>query len=503
MDKRLHIWRYLFFPEVKQILIIDEKVRKILKFGINKRIFQIDGDSSNIPIIVKESRGFNHKTITPFLENNDSDVVLFLVETRSLLSWIKSVLRKNGFEYYKSYSVFPNFYNPRWIIPKDKRILKKSGGIINPTKLFSIVVWKIMRLLSFCYCSQIIFPSQVIIAKRKGKSLKTKGILTDILAKQFKRYDLDFILYTGVCGVYQKFTAQIVDNNGEVVGYGKIASSDQAKARIYHESETLKMLNNCNFQKISVPQCLFIEPIIPISDVLLLQNVVTGLDIQRIKKITEDHTVTLAELFMHNQIIHSKSEEYLLNVSNILFKIKKSPFIDEFQSLFSIMEKIVKRCYHDLRGVSFHLGLSHGDFSPWNIFKYGKGLYIFDWELSDNRLPLWDLYNFIFHSEILIYSRGADDILNRVFSENSEYGKYVDLYRNLLPDSVFTDKQMCFAIFLCEVVIFYLKYCINQREHGFRVDDSVKTLIRTGCDLLKTVNSDKTFLIMDEYGVAV
>ena len=49
------------------------------------------------------------------------------------------------------------------------------------------------------------------------------------------------------------------------------------------------------------------------------------------------------------------------------------------------------------------VAISHGDFTPWNMYATRENLHLFDWELSKNEMPLlFDLFHFVFQSEIMI-----------------------------------------------------------------------------------------------------
>ena len=48
------------------------------------------------------------------------------------------------------------------------------------------------------------------------------------------------------------------------------------------------------------------------------------------------------------------------------------------------------------------VSVSHGDFTPWNMYCDEQRLYVYDWELAQNGIPmLFDLYHFTFQTTIL------------------------------------------------------------------------------------------------------
>lgn len=64
----------------------------------------------------------------------------------------------------------------------------------------------------------------------------------------------------------------------------------------------------------------------------------------------------------------------------------------------------LKQIYKKLKTVeTLQTAVTHGDFTPWNMYVGKTKLHVYDWELSRNDLPLlFDAFHFIFQSNILI-----------------------------------------------------------------------------------------------------
>ena len=62
--------------------------------------------------------------------------------------------------------------------------------------------------------------------------------------------------------------------------------------------------------------------------------------------------------------------------------------------------------------------LSHGDFTPWNMYLSGNRLFLYDWELSSWDRPLYyDFFHFIYQTEILVHRTAPAAIWARIQKE--------------------------------------------------------------------------------------
>ena len=77
---------------------------------------------------------------------------------------------------------------------------------------------------------------------------------------------------------------------------------------------------------------------------------------------------------------------------------------------------LLRRLQHELAAAgTVPVSMSHGDFTPWNMYLGAQKLHLYDWELSC-RLPLlYDLFHFEFQSAILIRHQSFPSIRKRIF----------------------------------------------------------------------------------------
>ncbi len=384
----------------------------------------------------------------------------------------------------KSYIVIPNFTNPRWIFPANKIIIQRSGNIVKVSHPKSKAGWSLFKLLNTVGLPQLIFSNQLIVSVEEQPY---KNIIDSYLCKVFKREDLEFILYTGAYGFYQKFTIQIMDKRGSIIAYGKIGHTDQSIKRIKKEAKVLRVLNKTNFKFFTVPGILSLEKISHTEDIILLLTPHDRVFKSWNNKLTSLHIKALIELFLAKTVTNVEGK----NIFQILFRSYKNidhrNLSDELNSLCAETICLLEKYRYVISKNKYILGMSHGDFSPWNIYLAKNKLYIFDWELFKIRVPMWDIYNYIIHSEALINHKNYHEILQIIFSQDSRYYALIEEYVETLKRNICFDKKIFFIIFLFDLLLFYLKYCEKQIKTGYSIEKEVVTILNTAFRMLENV----------------
>jgi aminoglycoside phosphotransferase (APT) family kinase protein len=66
-------------------------------------------------------------------------------------------------------------------------------------------------------------------------------------------------------------------------------------------------------------------------------------------------------------------------------------------------------------GESVPVSVSHGDFTPWNMYCDEQRLYVYDWEMARNGMPmLFDLFHFTYQSLILQQRKGYAEVKDTI-----------------------------------------------------------------------------------------
>lgn len=223
------------------------------------------------------------------------------------------------------------------------------------------------------------------------------------LDKILKRYDhTGFSIFTGTIGKNRKVLVEIHKNNQTVL-FAKIALEKESKVLVDNEIKQLKTLSKYNFKNLVVPE--------------VLNSLETGIvEITNIKpasykqytNLTKLHITALTEMYEHSYVQIAIKEISCLKISkqNIEHLLSDYPQINSLdkkrvqqlsQSILLLVELV------ETKDEALPLSLSHGDFTPWNMYISKDVLYLFDWELGQSDIPMmFDLVHFIFQSEIMI-----------------------------------------------------------------------------------------------------
>ncbi len=385
----------------------------------------------------------------------------------------------------KSYIVIPNFTNPRWIFPANKKIIQCSGNIVKVSHPKSKAGWLLFKLLNTVGLPQLIFSNQIIVSIEEQSS---KNIIDTYLCKVFKRDDLEFILYTGAYGFYQKFTIQIMDKQGGIIAYGKIGHTDQSIKRITKEAKVLSVLNKTDFKFFSVPGILTIEKISHhMEDKILLLTPHGSSFKSWNNKLTSLHIKALIELFLAKTIANVEGKNIFQILLRSYKKIDYRNLSDELNSLCAETICLLEKCKNLISKDKYVLGMSHGDFSPWNIYLANDKIFVFDWELFRIRVPLWDIYNYIIHSEALINHKKHHEILQIIFNQGGRYYDLIEEYVERLNRHICIDKKSLLIIFLFDLLLFYLKYCEKQLATGYTIENEALTIVNVAFRMLKNI----------------
>jgi hypothetical protein len=414
--------------------------------------------------------------------DNSRNVVCSLASSRLPDFVINNSLRKNGLEVSSSYLVVPGFSNPRWFLPNNRTIIKNSGNIVKPSSFKGRTAWSLTKLMNSIGIPQAIFPDRLIIASKSDSKVPSTSALKELLAAILKKESSEFIIYNGSQNYYQKSTVQIMDHNGVIIAYAKIGSTDQARARIEAEGIALKDLTTFYFSKLNFPEVISIQQLNGTGATILVQTPPPE-GYSEFKRILDDrHIDALVELFLKTRKA-LKGDEI---VSGVMEKIKTfSADREPRRDAFDLMDKAALILAPQINGMEIMTGTSHGDFTPWNTYLNSEGLFAFDWELSAPRLPLWDVYNFILHSEVLIFGRNAADLFRMLLSPNGKYTALITRYESSTSTPACLHRALLLSWYLLEILIYYTELSSQQENSGLGRDHDGETIIRIASSLLK------------------
>ena len=352
--------------------------------------------------------------------------------------------------------VIPHWNNPRWFVPNDKNIVSHVGNIIKPTSRKAVIIWKIALFLNCFGLIDKIFRSKIFIQTDNTGSYYLKN-----------NSDNNYIIYTGAKGIYQKFTFQEMNEKKEVVSFTKAGKNKFASVRLNNEASVLRLLSDVSFTTFEHP---FLLDYYQKEGITFLKQAPCKNDFSRmLMGFTDLHRGMLSE-------IHQKCRKEI-NVGEYLKSLEQE-IREGFQidnTTCSFLLNGLSRVKKNLKSSRIEFVLSHGDFTPWNCFYNGKILYVFDWEMGAYRMPLWDYFNFIYHSVFLTVGYKVKKINKKLYANIS--------WAKLLADNDLYDN--CHLIYLIEMTLHYLQQC--QELSRYEMHNNVFVLVQNFSKLLKTL----------------
>ncbi len=263
-------------------------------------------------------------------------------------------------------------------------------------------------------------------------------------------------IFTGTRGATRKVVIEI--NNGKIIrGFIKIPVSPAASQNIENENAMLHSLKKYDFTTMSVPTISK-----KVNGHARLSNVKPAIVIPA-DKINAIHLRAITELysFNHNeqaiqdttawQVItgHMEFLKHDLMFTNNLPEVKTKKIVRMLRKLYNgipVTEKIP-------------VSISHGDFTPWNMYCDEQRLFVYDWEMASSGMPmLFDLYHFTFQSTILSRRKNYRDVeqSNRQWLTHSATEKLIGKYK--------INTELHYRLYLLFTISYYIRQYLGEKE---------------------------------------
>lgn len=447
MYTRLHGLKF-FFPSERSLFLLNDKYSKrfeLKSIHDNKTLYS----SKEIVSFKKNIKKWRDAESVALIRN------YYSIEDKLLVS----ELLASGYHRYFSILIIPSLSNPRWMIPIENFNIARSSKFIKPTKLKSRIVFS---LASFLYTIRqtfikFIFPFELLVMKSDNAIKQKCQPKINGVNNQGKLFD-SFSLYTGATGPYQKFTCQLLNNN-KICSYAKISSHPLTISRLENEYNILKILDTFTFSSLEVPKPISMSK--TFDSTIIVQSANKSSSFMFYKYLNEYHIKALAELFLKTMRIISKHELIEQIEHSIEFLMRRSDVIK------NLIQKALSKIDSLYPFDNILIGLSNGDFSPWNVFGQEKNVYVFDWELGDYRVPTWDIYNFIFHSHYNFDNLSATKMLALLTGRDSRYSGLIKMYTEIIELKDGNYEYFQLLIFLSQLLIFYSNYEFQESLHNY------------------------------------
>lgn len=262
--------------------------------------------------------------------------------------------------------------------------------------------------------------------------------------------------FTGTRGATRKVVMEIHDNSS-CTGFVKIPLTQQSKLLVQNEIDMLTALGKYDFTTLSLPQLSK-----KINGNARISNVKPGIVISA-DRITSIHAKVMAELYniSHERKMIMESAAWHTTINNMEFLKQELLFsnglnADKTKRIIYLLKKV----YHSISVTDeIAVSVSHGDFTPWNMYCDEQRLYVYDWELARNGIPmLFDLFHFTFQSTILQQQKKYSDVIKSVqkWQQTPLIKQIVQKYK--------INIALNYRLYLLFNVSYYLRQYINETE---------------------------------------
>ncbi len=360
-----------------------------------------------------------------------SEGELFLIVRRRLfskakfltLTWqeLRKKLSKNGFKHLQFFGLAPSLEDFRLIIPlSGNRVSAASLALYQPS-LGRARVRKILAYtLARCGLTYLWTPYFLVIGNKR-ESFPATGLdqlITKIYGERVKT-----ALFTGTPGFFRKPTIQVMRPSGEILGFGKIAISNQAKELLEHEHKMLQFLQKLDLGGAFVPDVKYFG-LIPTIGKLLLQS-------SKKRPLSRSH---LDPNTLHLDFL-SRLHHQTATTSEALkerFFEQVGRRLDWLQGKISAgLGHCLQTSLMGLRNLLYDkdipFGMAHRDFTPWNTYLYEGHLGIFDWEFAEKSWPpLQDAFHFIIQKRIIVDKWKPEKLLGEVIRPHEKGENLID-----------------------------------------------------------------------------
>lgn len=255
--------------------------------------------------------------------------------------------------------------------------------------------------------------------------LGTRNLLKDGQLSVYSKVDLpisEFVeeidagnwsLFTGTVGANRKVV--IEENDGEqTTHFFKVPLTDKAKTLVSNEYKQLSNLENYKFQHSVFPKVSKLKGGIRLSNVKPKKSLNTV-------QFGDLHLIALDEWYRktarRRSVVEMKQISQIRISLNRLRSLKNTAnklSLTKVKKMTNKLEKLFKKV---MFAREYATGLTHGDFTPWNLFLTENKIHVYDWELANQRFPiLFDVFHFVFQSGILIQKLEFESIKKQIES---------------------------------------------------------------------------------------
>ena len=273
------------------------------------------------------------------------------------------------------FAVLPSRQEPRYLIPLGNSRTTLEGLRMYTPYALGARLWKgfLAQVIKTGWSGWAMHPLHV------GEPVGLKALVTNVTGERTPA----FAMSLGTPGKYRKLTIQVMRASGETLGYIKLGLTKPAVEHVRHEASALEDLSRLQPQ---VPHVLYAGEWQ--NSYLLFQSPLEG------RPGPSDLSAMHMEFLEKLAAIRRVDKPGLQVVEETGARWKEVTWRCDWrwQHLGTATLAAARR---DLEKVTVPCGIWHGDFAPWNTLVQDGRLSVFDWESSQDGVPLgWDAFHF-------------------------------------------------------------------------------------------------------------
>lgn len=334
----------------------------------------------------------------------------------------------------------------RWIYPTELR---------RPTflNLYNAGTWKgrlYEKLVKLSFALGLrSLPSSMSFSIYSRSSTTLRNILQQIAHEQYS-------IFTGTIGINRKCIVE-VNTQGRTSHFIKIPMNSHSGLLIRNEKQMLNAMKNSGFKSMTTPRVLQVEEM----DAEVVENIKPG-KIVRGTEFTSVHANALTELYLKNLTAEKiRSAEFMERILQNIYLAKRNLSKKPMPIMQQLLDKLQALQKSIDVSTTIHLGMSHGDFTPWNMYSSENKLHVYDWELARRDSPLlFDVFHFIFQREVMLKKSSFEKI-------EAEIRKALDhqAFRELIK--IFNiQPELHYRLYLLSTISYYLNvYLMQDKLH--------------------------------------
>jgi len=244
------------------------------------------------------------------------------------------------------------------------------------------------RAMLFAFAIKLIFKLRL-----QKKIFKTKTVYYKNNSRRsiINISNTNWALFTGTVGPNNKLL--VFEKNQTETSFYKIANTTKSISLIENERNTLEKLSKQSPKKFTIPTSKMLQ-----EKVLKLQDI--SAHGKRNTTFIKAHQNALSEIYAGTS---QEIDIYKVPVYNET--IQKLEHLEQTtdQRIPKGLVKKLRLLADTIQNNKIIVGLSHGDFTPWNMYLKNNSLAIYDWELSRQKIPVgFDAFHFIIQQGILV-----------------------------------------------------------------------------------------------------